>query len=53
MAGGAILFVWLLGLFSIVAVICWKLFQFITRDSIRYDEEYVWLRTVNKDHKSQ
>ncbi|UHA74091.1 hypothetical protein [Paenibacillus sp. 481] len=43
---GAILFVWVLGVFVIVGIVCWYLAQFVIRDSLAYDEEFVWGRKV-------
>ena len=50
MSGGAAeLFIWVSGLLGCVSVVCWLVFQFVTRDSISYDEKYVWLRKLNED----
>lgn len=48
---GAHLFVWLLGLFGIVSIVAWLLFQLVTKDSFRYDEDYVWLRKLDEEVK--
>lgn len=48
--GGAELFVWLVAVFGIVAVVCWVLSRFVTRDSFRYDEEFTWQRDLDEHH---
>ncbi|WP_211234324.1 hypothetical protein [Paenibacillus taiwanensis] len=44
---GAQLFVWLSGVFGIVAVLCWLLSRLLVHDSTNHDERYVWLRKIN------
>lgn len=48
MTGGAELFVWLVAVFGLVGVACWALSRFVSRDSLRYDEEFTWLRDLNE-----
>ncbi|MCG7407665.1 hypothetical protein MH117_09530 [Paenibacillus sp. ACRRX] len=44
---GAQLFVWLLGVFGIVAVLCWLLSRLLVHDSTNQDERYIWLRKID------
>ena len=49
MAGGTELFVWVVAVFALVAVVSWALSILVTRDSLRYDEEHTWHRSVEEE----
>ncbi|GMK40584.1 hypothetical protein PCCS19_36400 [Paenibacillus sp. CCS19] len=43
------LIVWLIGLFGIVGVVIVSVAQFVVKDSLAYDEAFVWQRKLPKD----
>ncbi|CAH0120035.1 hypothetical protein PAE9249_02548 [Paenibacillus sp. CECT 9249] len=40
---------WMIGLFGLVILVAWLTAIFIERDSMSYDEQFVWLRKVDSD----
>lgn len=48
---GGILFAWLIGLFGITILVIWALIHMVSKDSIRYDEQFVWKRELSSEAK--
>ncbi|MBD3918062.1 hypothetical protein H8B09_04810 [Paenibacillus sp. PR3] len=45
------LIVWLIGLFGIVGVVIANVARFVIKDSLAYDETFVWRRKLPKDNR--
>ncbi|MCM3337120.1 MULTISPECIES: hypothetical protein [Paenibacillus] len=50
---GGILFAWLIGLFGITILVIWALIHMVSKDSIRYDEQFVWKRELSSEAKQE
>lgn len=47
------LFVWLIGLFGIVGVVIVNVAKFVIKDSLAYDEAFVWRRKLPKNARRE
>ncbi|WP_164779575.1 hypothetical protein [Paenibacillus kobensis] len=45
------LFVWLIGLFGIVGIVIVNVARFVIKDSLAYDESFVWRRKLPKESR--
>jgi hypothetical protein len=45
------LIVWLIGLFGIIGVVIVSVARFVIKDSLAYDEAFVWQRKLPKESK--
>ncbi|MBN3526000.1 hypothetical protein [Paenibacillus apiarius] len=50
---GGILFVWLIGLFGMTILVIWALVHMVSKDSIRYDEQFVWKSKQNAEARQE
>lgn len=54
MRDAALLFVWLVGLFSLIGGVLAAVARFVRKDSIRYDERFTWASFAPlRDHQNE